>query len=94
MGTLPSWRLVLAAVLLTGLMPAVSGADQTSDLWGTAGGKWTPESRLPDFSQAGYRRGEEPYRLPTKTVSVKDFGAAGGAAKQDKAILVKSANSC
>jgi hypothetical protein len=83
MGTLPSWRLALAAVLLTSLTPVVSGADQTSDLWGAAGEKWSPESRLPDFSQAGYRRGEEPYRLPTKTVSVKDFGAVGDGKADD-----------
>ena len=50
---------------------------ETSELWGAAGEKWTPESRLPDFSFAGYRRGEEPFRIPKAQVSVATFGAKG-----------------
>ncbi|MGZ8920969.1 MAG: hypothetical protein ACXW3L_08290, partial [Limisphaerales bacterium] len=31
-----------------------------SELWGAAGEKWDARSRLPDFSFAGYHRGEKP----------------------------------
>ena len=50
---------------------------QTSQLWGRNGEAWSRDSRLPDFSFAGYRRGEEPYRIPAESISVKSFGAKG-----------------
>jgi hypothetical protein len=58
---------------------------EVSQLWGEAGEKWTPQSRLPDFSFAGYRRGEEPFRIPAGTISVTDFGAKGDGRTDDTA---------
>ena len=58
---------------------------RTSKLWGRQGELWSPESRLPDFSLAGYRRGEEPYRVPKESISVKDFGAVGDGRTDDTA---------
>lgn len=54
-----------------------------SDLWGKEGEKWSPTSRLPDFSFAGYHCGEKP--LPTVEVkgNVKDFGAKGDGKTDD-----------
>jgi hypothetical protein len=54
-----------------------------SDLWGRAGEKWHPGSRLPDFSFAGYHTGDK--ALPTVPViaNVKDFGARGDGATDD-----------
>ena len=48
-----------------------------SQLWGRAGERWSASGRLPDFSFAGYRRGEESYRVPAESISVADFGARG-----------------
>lgn len=58
---------------------------RTSKLWGRGGELWSPESRLPDFSLAGYRRGEEAYRVPKESVSVRDFGAVGDGRTDDTA---------
>lgn len=48
-----------------------------SELWGANGENWTPDSRLPDFSRAGYHRGESKLPVVPHGVSVKDFGAVG-----------------
>ncbi len=50
---------------------AVAG---TSQLWGDQGELWDPRGRLPDFSRAGYREGEEPPTVAPVT-SVVDHGA-------------------
>lgn len=61
----------------------LSASAETSELWGTAGEKWSPTGRLPNFAFAGYRRGEEPYRQPQQQISVKDHGAAGDGKTDD-----------
>lgn len=52
-------------------------------LWGREGERWSASGRLPDFSFAGYRRGEEPYRIPAEHVSVANFGARGDGVADD-----------
>jgi hypothetical protein len=56
---------------------------RTSRLWGQNGENWSPQSRLPDFSHAGYRRGEEVYRVPSQRISVTAFGAKGDGLTDD-----------
>ncbi len=79
------------AVFAVGVFPTLgygqepSGQPQFSRLWGREGELWSPQSRLPDFSLAGYRRGEEPYRIPRERVSVRDFGAKGDGKTDDSA---------
>ncbi len=73
--------LALATFLLTGLALRA----EVSQLWGDHGEQWTPASRLPDFSYAGYRRGEEPFRIPAERISVTDFGAKGDGHTDDTA---------
>ena len=63
------------ALLLLGL--AASAGAATSDLWGTNGERWRADSRLPDFSFAGYHCGEAPLPNVAPGVSVKNFGAKG-----------------
>ncbi|MBM4094088.1 MAG: hypothetical protein FJ276_32470 [Planctomycetes bacterium] len=76
----PSNRLIARGLLFlaaTCCSLTACAQNQTSGLWGKDGEKWSPESRLPDFSFAGYRRGEEPFRIPKETASVASFGAKG-----------------
>jgi len=66
---------------------AAAGA-QVSQLWGHAGELWSPRSRLPDFSYAGYHCGEAPLPVLPPGVSVKAFGAKGdGVADDTQAFL-------
>ena len=58
-----------------GMRNAEAASIQYSGLWGKAGERWTPMGRLPDFSFAGYQRGEKDLPKRAVDVSVKDFGA-------------------
>ncbi|MCX7047907.1 MAG: glycosyl hydrolase family 28-related protein [Candidatus Sumerlaeota bacterium] len=81
-----SMNSLIRCLLLLSLASCFSSARAaTSELWGAAGEKWTPESRLPDFSFAGYRRGEEPFRIPKQQVSITSFGAKGDGLTDDTA---------
>lgn len=62
---------------------ALESNPPVSKLWGQNGELWSPQSRLPDFSWAGYRWGEESYRIPKESISVKDFGAKGDGKTDD-----------
>lgn len=75
----------LLALLAFAALPL--GASETSALWGERGEKWSPQGRLPDFSHAGYHRGERALPEVPRMASVKDFGAVGdGEADDTKAI--------
>lgn len=54
-----------------------------SDLWGKSGEKWSPQSRLPDFSFAGYRAGQENIPSPPEVANVRTFGAVGNGVTDD-----------
>jgi hypothetical protein len=54
-----------------------------SALWGENGEKWTPESRLPDFSFAGYHCGEKPPPEVEVATNVRTFGARGDGKTDD-----------
>ena len=69
---------------------AVAAGDETSALWGRAGERWEPAGRLPDFSYAGYQRGESPLPERTPDVSVTDFGAVGDGRIDDTAAFQKA----
>ena len=63
---------------------SASAADPMhSELWGSHGEKWSADSRLPDFSYAGYQRGEKPLPTLLPSCSVKDFGAIGDGKTDD-----------
>ncbi|RYX83638.1 hypothetical protein EON83_13620 [bacterium] len=56
---------------------------QNSLLWGQGGEKWTPQSRLPDFSHAGYHGGQEPPVVQVVKNVKTDFGAKGDGKTDD-----------
>ena len=61
----------------------IATAQIYSELWGKNGEKWSPSSRLPDFSFAGYHFGEDPLPKPKVTANVKTFGARGDGKTDD-----------
>lgn len=78
----------LAVSLLVSSVLAISVRGETSALWGKQGEVWTPQSRLPDFSHAGYHGGEiSPPHVPV-VASVKDFGATGDGTTDDTAAFL------
>ncbi|NQU26064.1 MAG: hypothetical protein HQ567_32665 [Candidatus Nealsonbacteria bacterium] len=94
------WTFWLCCLLVGGclafhgeLVSHASAADtETSRLWGAAGQRWKPAGRLPDFSYAGYHRGERPLPDRRADVSVKDFGAVGDGKTDDTAAIRRAVN--
>jgi hypothetical protein len=66
--------LLFAAALFK---PGLSCGQTYSNLWGKDGEKWSPQSRLPDFSFAGYHFGEDPLPKVEAVTDVTRFGAKG-----------------
>ena len=65
-------RTLLGIFLAVGLATASSLAEQHSELWGESGERRTLQSRLPDFSHAGYHCGEKPLPDLPPGVGVQD----------------------
>ncbi|HSI34180.1 MAG TPA: glycosyl hydrolase family 28-related protein, partial [Tepidisphaeraceae bacterium] len=69
--------------MLLSLVALAATADQPSKLYPPADPALA--GRLPDFSFAGYRRGEAPIPSPAVTANVRDFGAKGDGTTDDTA---------
>jgi len=69
--------------------PSPSVSPAPSKLWGEAGELWTPQSRLPDFSHAGYKGGEPVPDVPV-AANVKEFGAVGDGVADDTGAIRKA----
>lgn len=74
------------AALVVGFLfffASVPASAPTSALWGQDGELWTPQSRLPDFSFAGYHSGNDPIPDVPVKANVKSFGALGDGETDD-----------
>lgn len=77
-------RAAVASTASTAAPAAAETAKGTpSTLWGRNGELWTPQSRLPDFSHAGYRSGSVDIPEVPVVASVTDFGAVGDGVSDD-----------
>lgn len=73
------------------LVSCASAADtETSQLWGEGGQRWDRAGRLPDYSYAGYQRGECPLPELSPAANVKDFGAVGDGTTDDTAAFQRA----
>lgn len=82
------WLGLVATLTIVQATAAEDASGRHSLLWGRDGEVWTPQSRLPDFSFAGYRRGERSLPSIVRGVSVVEFGAKGdGEADDTQAFL-------
>ena len=68
---------LIALALLLHQLPLPHARAEHSLLWGANGELWQPESRLPDFSYAGYHRGDAPIPDVEQTADITRFGARG-----------------
>ena len=85
---MPKKIVFVTALILLGAGGA--HADNYSALWGKDGEQWSPGGRLPDFSFAGYHRGEAPLPVPPVTHNVRDFGASGDGEHDDSDAFLRA----
>ncbi|MFO7907177.1 MAG: glycosyl hydrolase family 28-related protein, partial [Pirellulaceae bacterium] len=81
---------LVGCIVLVGGRSAPAADTETSPLWGRAGEQWKPGGRLPDFSYAGYHRGEKDLPTLRPEVTVKDFGATGDGQTDDTAAFKRA----
>ena len=83
---------MVLGIAAVGAVPKAMSAGQEShfsELWGRSGERWTSQSRLPDFSYAGYHAGEQPIpvaevaKTSEQTLNVRELGAQGDGTTAD-----------
>jgi len=85
---LPTTRMAILLMIFLGA--CALDAEQHSLLWVDGGEAWAPQGRLPDFSFAGYQRGERPLPEVPAGISVKEFGATGDGTTDDTAAFLRA----
>ena len=82
-------RGMIVAVIL-GLLTCSAVSAETSELWGKDGERWSPTSRLPDYSFAGYHCGERPLPDVPAANDATKFGATANDDTDDAAAIQKA----
>lgn len=82
-------RLFHAVIVLLTAIASLPAA-QFFELWGQRGEKHNPAGVLPDFSFAGYERGEKAIPERAAEVSVKSFSAVGDGRTDDTAAFKRA----
>ncbi len=65
-------------------------SSEYSKLWGKRGELWSPTSRLPDVSWAGYHHGEKEIPDVPVTAKVTDYGAVPNDGEDDSAAFIQA----
>ena len=65
-----------------------------SKLWGVNGESWTPESRLLDFSEVGFEKGDKAIPEWAVKINVMKFGAKGDGKHDDREAIIKAIEAC
>lgn len=81
---------LLAVALLAGGAAAAKSAAKTSELWGKAGEKWTPDGLLMDFSYAGVGcKRQQPHAAVPAAPGMSHLPMGGG--QKPRALLAAAA---
>ncbi|MDR2980814.1 MAG: glycoside hydrolase family 55 protein [Puniceicoccales bacterium] len=81
-----------ALLLFAGIVAftPVQSPAETSLLWGNNGERWSPGSRLPDYSWTGYQCGEKPLPEVRVVANIRNYGAKGDGKTDDTAAFKKA----
>ncbi len=82
--------MVFTALLMLAVIAKTPAHAGESALWGRDGEAWSPQSRLPDYSWAGYHCGDRPIPKVPAATQAGDVGLTGDGVTDDAPALQKA----
>ena len=89
--------LLLIAAFNVLILSGANAEPQHSKLWGIEGERWQPDgthTKLLDFTDVGYMKGDVPLPDWPVSVNVKDFGAVGDGEHDDTQAFIDAIEAC